>query len=497
LLDQLGEGGMGTVYLAEHLHMGHQAAIKVLRPEIAIEEEMVTRLFDEARVLNRLHHPSLVQVFDCGVDDGLGPYMVMELLRGEPLSRYLKRHRRPPREKLLSVLREVAEGLSVAHRAGIVHRDLKPDNIYLIEQGGAKLLDFGVARMDISLVSRPRTAVHQTLGTPSYMAPEQVAGEPVDHRADVYALGILAFRLLTGRLPFRGETSAQVMTMQREAPIPRASELSPRLPPAVDDVLICALAKLPEERFDSCGALAEELADVLGAGEQRAEPAVQTALPRLATQPSIELPLAAGRLGRQGAPASFQSSFEAELGGLPEVEQQQLAAVDAAVDDEPLGNIHGAGQRHESHYETEPRYHLADQPLPRSCPHCAVEMFEQEFNDVDIDACPRCGGIWFDQGELEQLAADSLGGELGRLDREGAGRAPSVAGLCRPVGPTELRCPACGDPLINYVFVDDEGLAVDICGLCEGIWLDEGELARFQRGQARKLLGQLIARGRR
>ncbi|PIE17376.1 MAG: hypothetical protein CSA65_09090 [Proteobacteria bacterium] len=467
LLDQLGEGGMGTVYLAEHLHMGHQVAIKVLLPEIAVEEEMVKRLFDEARILNRLHHPSLVQVFDCGDDDGLGPYLVMELLHGEPLSRYLERHRRPPQDVVVRVLVQVAESLNVAHRAGIVHRDLKPDNIFMLAQGGTKLLDFGVARANTSLVSRPRTSIQRAIGTPPYMSPEQITGDPVDHRADVYALGVLAFRLLTGRLPYRGETSAQVMTMHVEAPIPRASELSSRLPPAIDDVLFCALAKRPERRFASCSDLALELADVLG-DVLGGGPVVRSTLPRLATEPALELATAGGIL---------QS--------------------DDGVEPDPAGGVYAAGAHQESH-ETTPRHlYLADHLLgdhapPRSCPHCAIGMVEQYFNDLEIDACPQCGGIWFDRGELEQVAAESLGGGLGRLDRAG-GRAPTVAGLCRPVGPTPLRCPACGDPLINYVFIDDEGLAVDICGLCEGIWLDEGELAAFQRGQARKLLQQLIA----
>lgn len=425
LLEVRGEGGMGTVYLAEHVFMEHQVAIKVLLPEIALEDEMVTRLFDEARMLNRLHHPSLVQVFDCGIAEGVGPYLVMEMMHGEPLSRYLRRHSRPSNSFVLHVLGSVAAALEVAHAAGIVHRDLKPANIFLLAPGGVKLLDFGIARLDISLVSRPRTSAFQTLGTPSYMAPEQCTGEhEIDHRADVYALGVVAFRLLTGGLPYQHENSGQLLVAHQQAPIPRASERSPRLSADVDGVLFQALAKRPSDRFDSCRELVEALTAALDQG-------------------AVQSPVS-GALGVAG-----WSAVESEL--------------------------------------TAPRHFLSEVPPPRSCPHCAVPLTEREYGDIEIDCCLRCNGIWFDGGELEQVTADSLGGELGseqRLSR--------VADLCRSIGPTQLACPACGEPLVNHVLLEDEALEIDLCTLCDGVWLDAGELARLQRGQARKLIAQLV-----
>jgi serine/threonine-protein kinase len=280
LVSKLGEGGMGTVYLAEHTMLGSLAAVKVLLPHHVSDPAVVQRFFNEARAASAIRHMGIVDIFDVGrLADGTS-FIVMEVLRGENLAQRLRRGGLTLTQ-VVSVVAQVASALAAAHRAGVVHRDLKPDNIFLIDDRGApagvrvKLLDFGVAKLTGARDPQLRTAIGVVLGTPDYMAPEQVRGDGhVDHRADLYALGCLMFRLLVGRPPFTGDL-ADVMRAHVCEPPPSMRMIDPRLPAELDLIVGRLLAKDPAARPSSAEDVVTALGD-LGGGLLM--PAVSTPL---------------------------------------------------------------------------------------------------------------------------------------------------------------------------------------------------------------------------
>ena len=254
----IGEGGMGTVYLARHPVLEKTAAVKVLRRAHADDEDMVARFMNEARAANAIQHPHIIEVLDVGrLDDGL-PYILMEYLDGETLGQRLRRLGRAPLAQTLTIIGQTAAALAAAHASGVVHRDLKPENIFLArDAGGAervKVLDFGIAKLRGDR-SRHRVDTKGTVvGTPVYMAPEQCRGgvaEP-DGRSDIYALGTVMYELLCGRAPFdKGHGYGDVLVMHLlETPLPPRAVV-PELPPEIDAVILRALAKDPGDRFAS------------------------------------------------------------------------------------------------------------------------------------------------------------------------------------------------------------------------------------------------------
>jgi eukaryotic-like serine/threonine-protein kinase len=224
----IGQGGMGAVYAAEHMLLGRPAAIKVLLPELSQNQAMVMRFFNEARAATAIRHPGIVEIYDFGWSPDGAAFIVMEHLQGETLARRMARGRfgwRPA----LAIVRQIAGALSAAHAKGIVHRDLKPDNIFLVLDpevpGGEriKLLDFGIAKLaGESAGGMSMTRTGAVMGTPTYMAPEQCRGVATDHRADLYALGCIAFELCGGRPPFVGEGTGDVLAAHIHVPTPRA-----------------------------------------------------------------------------------------------------------------------------------------------------------------------------------------------------------------------------------------------------------------------------------
>ncbi|ATB30624.1 serine/threonine-protein kinase [Melittangium boletus] len=253
LVKHLGSGGMGSVYLAEQRLGGPQVAVKVLHPELSQDAGLRARFSAEARTVNLIGHPNIVRILD--IDDSRqGPlYFVMEYLKGTPLSR-LPRPMEPG--LLVWLLSQACDALEAVHRGGVVHRDLKPDNLLLVERPGEapllKVLDFGVARTYPEALGPERSSRGQVLGTPAYMAPEQWAGELVDGRADVYALGVTGYLLATGQLPFSRGQLAQRVFAPHGPPPPRAPhELAPSVPERLSRVLLRALARQPWERFAS------------------------------------------------------------------------------------------------------------------------------------------------------------------------------------------------------------------------------------------------------
>jgi eukaryotic-like serine/threonine-protein kinase len=251
LIGLLGEGGMGNIYVGAHTRLDRQVAIKLLRPELARRHENIARFFAEARTINGLQHPNIVESLDMVDDPVDGAYCVLELLRGPSLRTRLERGPLAP-EVAIHIGVQIADALSAVHAQGIVHRDLKPDNLILIDRDGdphtVKLIDFGVAQMaDESAGGAP-------YGTAAYMAPEQAAGERVDGRADLYALGVLLFEMVTGIHPYPSATDHEFTIRHAHDDVPRASRHAPRgvtVSPLLDRIIETCLAKPPELRFAS------------------------------------------------------------------------------------------------------------------------------------------------------------------------------------------------------------------------------------------------------
>jgi serine/threonine-protein kinase len=266
LVSQLGEGGMGTIYIGRHTGLGRYVAIKVLRPELASRKDNVARFFQEAHTINRLRHPNIVESIDLVEDAIDGAYCVLELLRGPDLKTRLARGPLSL-ESAVHIGVQLADALGQVHALGIVHRDLKPENLILIPRDGrddtVKLIDFGVAQIG-------GEGARAAIGTAAYMAPEQASGGSVDRRADVYSLGVLLFEMVTGRHPFPSATDSEYVLRHAEDKPPRPSKLASKCPPALDDVILRCLAKKPEQRFSDAAqvATALRLVDVRAGGSK-------------------------------------------------------------------------------------------------------------------------------------------------------------------------------------------------------------------------------------
>jgi serine/threonine protein kinase len=249
----VGEGGMGQVYGAVHPLIGKRAAIKVLLPEICRSRQMVERFVMEARSVNQIGHPNIVDIFAFGALPDGRQYMVMEWLRGESLSDRMHRSVLPLADTC-DILSGIAAALDAAHEKGIIHRDLKPHNVYLCEVKGqkpqVKLLDFGLVKLmgdeDDGRVERTRSG--SVLGTPAYMSPEQALGKAVDTRSDNYSLGVMAFQMFTGRLPFNEDSAMGLMVAHMQQPPTMPSSVAPNMPPEVDQLVLGLLAKDPNHR---------------------------------------------------------------------------------------------------------------------------------------------------------------------------------------------------------------------------------------------------------
>jgi tRNA A-37 threonylcarbamoyl transferase component Bud32/tetratricopeptide (TPR) repeat protein len=265
----LGRGGMGTVYRAEHLLMKKEVAIKLLHPELSRLDEVAKRFEREAQSASRLDHPNIIQVTDFGRTDEGALFLVMELLLGESLSTVIERGPvAPPRATAIAV--QVLRALEHAHGEGVVHRDLKPDNIYLVRREGddpleqaaggrIKLLDFGIAKVDVGSTGESLTQAGVVFGTPEYISPEQAVGEPADARADLYALGVILFEMVAGKRPFHAESKVQLLSMHLTRPPPLLRDLAPDAPPALERAVSRALEKRRDQRWPSAATFREAL----------------------------------------------------------------------------------------------------------------------------------------------------------------------------------------------------------------------------------------------
>jgi predicted Ser/Thr protein kinase len=257
----LGIGGMGRVYKGVHPKIGSRVAIKVLSRECSDRRDLVERFFAEAKAVNVVAHESIVNVLDLSMLPDGRPYIVMEYLDGAPLAALIEqaRTRGPlPIGAVARLVAEILDALGAAHAKGIIHRDLKPDNVYVSPAGRAKVLDFGIAKLQPEL-GGSSTHTGSLLGTPHYMSPEQASGRPVDARADLYSIGVILFECLTLQKPFVADSLFELLRKHIETPPPPPRALRPDLPPELEHVILTALAKAPEQRYQSAQAMSVAL----------------------------------------------------------------------------------------------------------------------------------------------------------------------------------------------------------------------------------------------
>src|SRR6266566_7275347 len=258
LQDPIGRGGMATIYRGLDLHMDRVVAIKVLRDVYSSDPKFVKRFELEAKAASALQHPNIVQVYDYGLTEG-NYFIVMELVEGTDLRRYLRSRGVLDVDRAVIIAHDVALGLGAAHRRNIVHRDVKPQNILVGRKGAIKLTDFGIASVYKDLNAERLTTTGMTLGTVQYYAPEQAQGEIVTPAADVYALGVVMYEMLTGHPPFDGDTPVAVaMQHIQDVPIP-PSQFNPSIPAALEEMILRCLEKVPEMRFQDGSQLARAL----------------------------------------------------------------------------------------------------------------------------------------------------------------------------------------------------------------------------------------------
>jgi eukaryotic-like serine/threonine-protein kinase len=262
LLRKLGTGGMAEVYLAEQTSLRRQVAVKLLRPEYVTDEQYVKRFRHEAAAAGSLNHPNIVQVYMVGEDNGIN-YIAQEYVQGRTLKDYINRKGPMEIKIALHILRQVASALQVASDNGIVHRDIKPENILLTNKGEAKVADFGLAQLTLQGERISLTQTGLTLGTPLYMSPEQVNGQPLDSRSDVYSFGIMAWHMFTGRPPFSGETAMAVAVKHLNDKPPSLSEFRPDLPVSLRDLIKRMMNKKKEDRPAGFAVIVNELKQII------------------------------------------------------------------------------------------------------------------------------------------------------------------------------------------------------------------------------------------
>jgi len=265
--ERISEGGMGTVYRATHVLMDKRVAIKVLHPSLAADDKIVARFSREARAASRISHPHALNVTDFGESEAGVVFLVMEYLDGRTLKEVIQAEGPMPLSRVVEIIRQVTGALDAAHKEGVVHRDLKSDNIMLMEgpngSDWAKVLDFGIAKIkeNTGKTDPGLTAPNLIIGTPQYMSPEQCSqASEIDSRSDIYSLGVIIYEMLTGHVPFVGDSPTAIMMKHLQELPPSVLEERDDLPPQVSMVITSALAKRPEDRFQTAGELSDALA---------------------------------------------------------------------------------------------------------------------------------------------------------------------------------------------------------------------------------------------
>ncbi len=289
ILEQLGEGGMAVVYKGFDTRLERNVAIKVILSSQEQDEKFLKRFEREARALAQLSHPNIVKVLDYGDYEGV-PYLVMEYIPGGILKQKISKP--IPWQEAARLLAPIARALEYAHQQKIIHRDIKPANILLTQSGAPMLSDFGIAKLLEREETVSLTGTGVGIGTPDYMAPEQGVGQAVDHRADIYALGIVFYEMVAGRTPYRADTPMAVIVKKVTEPLPRPKQFISDLPDSVERVLLKALAKEPDDRYAEMGSFATALESLAASGgrleaERTREEQIREEATRIAVEPVV------------------------------------------------------------------------------------------------------------------------------------------------------------------------------------------------------------------
>ena len=309
ILKKIGEGGMGSVYLANQETIDRKVAIKVLLSKLAEDNMAIRRFEQEAKAISKMQHPNTVTIYDYGrieEEDGERLFIVMEYLKGSTLTQVLRKESALLGLRAARILRQVCASLADAHGAGIIHRDLKPDNIFLTEVGGnkdwVKVLDFGVAKLADSEAAGTLTQTGMIFGTPKYMSPEQAEGKPIDYRADIYALGVVLYELITGKPPFTSDTPVGLLLKHISEPPRPFSEVAKErsIDPNLEQIVMRALEKHPDSRQQQVTELAAELEQY-----ERMATGLHTVPGRGASQPVWPLPTGGGVLPTEVLPGTL------------------------------------------------------------------------------------------------------------------------------------------------------------------------------------------------
>jgi serine/threonine-protein kinase len=259
--EMIGTGGMADVYIAEDTRLARQVAVKVLRSDLARDPSFVARFRKEALAAAGLNHPGIVAVYDSGEEPA--PYIVMELISGHTLRELIHKGERVPLKRALEIGEGILAALEYSHHGGIVHRDIKPANIMITDHGDVKVMDFGIARA-LADLGATLTSTWNVVGTAQYLSPEQALGEVADLRSDIYSTGCLLYEVLTGKPPFSGETPVSIAYQHVSGVLVAPSKIVPELPAGIDTLLTVALAKNPEDRYQTAGLMLDDLFKIAG-----------------------------------------------------------------------------------------------------------------------------------------------------------------------------------------------------------------------------------------
>ena len=251
----IGEGGMANVYLASDTILDRKVAVKVLRGDLAGDEKFVRRFQREALAASSLSHPNIVEIYDVGEDDG-NFYIVMEYIEGKTLKQLIKKRGVLSIPETIDIMLQLLDALQVAHDSYIIHRDIKPQNIMIKESGLVKITDFGIA---VALNSVELTQTNSVMGSVHYLPPEQASGKGSTIRSDIYSLGILMFEMLTGKMPYKGDSAVEIALKHMKEPMPSARELNPVIPQSIENIILKAAAKNPKNRYKNVSEMAEDI----------------------------------------------------------------------------------------------------------------------------------------------------------------------------------------------------------------------------------------------